>query len=138
MLSGLRPSNSLVVNMNKKKRAALHKHRKHIKKMKDRRKALALVTGQVVVPAKHISEEAVEESVQATKTKKPVVKKTKEQEERVVAPKKAVARVVRAKATDEPKKKPAKKSKVESAEAPKAAVAKKKLDKKKKSETESK
>ena len=112
--------------MNKRKRVAWNKHRKHIKKLEERRKAIALASGHVPAPVKK-KVEPVEPEI-----KKPVVKKVKEQPEKeIAAPKKVAAKVETA---DELKKKAVKKAKPEASKAADADA--KKPAHKKKSETE--
>jgi len=107
--------------MNKRKRVAWNKHRRHIKKLEERRKAIALTTGQIQAPVKE-KLEPVEAEV-----KKPLAKKI---DKETAAPKKTVQKEESAGA---PKKKPVKKAKTETT---KTADAKKPV-RKKKTETES-
>jgi hypothetical protein len=108
--------------MNKRKRVAWNKHRKHIKKLEERRKAIALATGQVQEPVKK-REEPVDAEI-----KKPLIKKV---EKEAPAPKKTAPKV---EAADTAKKKIVKKAKPET---PKTADAdEKKPARKKKTEPE--
>ncbi|HAV10639.1 MAG TPA: hypothetical protein DCX22_03365 [Dehalococcoidia bacterium] len=96
--------------MNKRKRVAWNKHRKHIKKLEERRKAIVLTMGQTATSGRK-REEPVEPEI-----KKRIARKVKEQPEKEAVATKQVLKKAKpkvAKAADADVKKPVRKKKSE-------------------------
>ena len=127
----------MVKPMNKSKRMAILKHRQRKKKLKERRKAIAIATGVSIIAPKTTQPRIVEIAKPAplVEAKKKVAKKAKEKAETASAEVAHPKKVAKKETAVETKLKISKKKKVEEAtSAEVTAEAKKKTSKKKSAE----